>query len=305
MTDWASMDNSPRNAYLNGGGTAVDTSSQMVLFANQLAEIADLLGKREEAGGFRQEARELARQINAKLWNAQRRFYFDLTVDETQAPAKTIAAYWTLLAGVASPEQADALAAELRNPQSFGRLHRVPTTPADQEGFELRGGYWQGAVWAPTNTMVIRGLERYGQHELAREIGLEHLRIVAEVFRSTGTVWENYAPDQPQPGKPAKGDFVGWTGIVPILYFIEYAIGLQPDAPRNRLTWNLTSRQRCGCERFRFNGHVATLIAEPQNDPTVRRLTVQSDGSFALRVESGQEQWEFRVQEGRNEFVLK
>jgi hypothetical protein len=306
MTDWASMDNSPRNAYLSGGGTAVDTSSQMVLFAKQLAEIAELLGKHDAAAEFRGEANELASRINAQMWNAERRFYFDLTPDGKQAPAKTIAAYWTLLAGVASLEQADALAAELRNPRSFGRLHRVPTTPADQEGFDPLGGYWQGAVWAPTNTMVIRGLERYGKHELAREIALEHLRKVAEVFRSTGTVWENYAPDQPKPGKPAKGDFVGWTGIVPILYFLEYAIGLQPDAPNNRLTWNLTSGQRCGCERFRFNGHLATLIAEPKGDsPSVRRLTVQSDGAFSLRVETGSQRWDFNVQAGCNEFVLQ
>ncbi|MEI8374341.1 MAG: trehalase family glycosidase [Planctomycetota bacterium] len=75
------------------------------------------------------------------------------------------------------------------------------------------------------NTMVIRGLERYGKHDLAREIALEQLRMVGEVFRTTGTVWENYAPDATKPGKPAKGDFVGWTGIVPILYFLEFGIG--------------------------------------------------------------------------------
>ena len=46
MTDWASMDNSPRNPYLDKGGMAVDISSEMVLFGNQLAEIADLLGKK-------------------------------------------------------------------------------------------------------------------------------------------------------------------------------------------------------------------------------------------------------------------
>ena len=185
----------------------------------------------------------MARAINEKMWNAERKFYFDLTVDGTQSPAKTIAAFWTLLAGVASPEQAEALVAELRNPDSFGRRHRVPTTPADQPGFDPAGGYWRGAVWSPTNTMVIRGLERYGQHALAREIALEHLRTVGEVFQATGTVWENYAPDSASPGKPAKPDFVGWTGIVPILYFIEYAIGLKPDAPNNRLTWVLTSRE--------------------------------------------------------------
>ena len=33
MTDWASMDNSPRNPHLARGGCAVDTSSQMAMFA--------------------------------------------------------------------------------------------------------------------------------------------------------------------------------------------------------------------------------------------------------------------------------
>jgi len=305
MTDWASMDNSPRNAYLDKGGTAVDTSSEMVLFGNQLAEIADLLGKKGEAVVFRKEAADLARIINAKMWDAKRKFYFDLTVDGKQAPAKTVAAFWTLLAGVASPEQADALAAELRNPQSFGRKHRVPSTPADEAGFDPAGGYWRGAVWPSTNTMVIRGLERYGKHDLAREIALEHLRIVGEVFRATGTVWENYAPDAAKPGQPAKGDFVGWTGIVPIVYFLEYGIGLRADAPNNQLTWTLTSVKRCGCERFRFNGHTVTLVAQPPNDSSGQvELTVESDGEFQLWVDRGGKRRAFNVKVGKNRFTL-
>ena len=38
-------------------------------------------------------------------------------------------------------------------------------------------------------------------------------------LQSTGTVWENYSPDAATPGEPAKPDLVGWTGIVPIVYF--------------------------------------------------------------------------------------
>lgn len=38
-----------RNPLLAKGGTPVDTSSQTVLFADQLAEIADLLQKKDEA----------------------------------------------------------------------------------------------------------------------------------------------------------------------------------------------------------------------------------------------------------------
>jgi glycogen debranching enzyme len=306
MTDWASMDNSPRNSYLAKGGTSVDTSSQMVLFARQLAEMSDVLGRKQEAAVLRGEGERLARLINQEMWDSQRRFYFDLTVEGKRAPAKTVAAFWTLLAGVASPEQADALAAELRNPASFGRLHRVPTTPADQTGFDPAGGYWCGAVWAPTNTMVIRGLEKYGKHALAQEIALEHLQTVGKVFKTTGTVWENYAPDAPKPGKPAKRDFVGWTGIVPILYFLEYAIGLKPDAPNNRLTWTLATAKRCGCKRFRFNGHTVTLVADPAaGQPETTQITVDADGGFHLTVRRRGATGEFSVKPGRQTFLLK
>ena len=222
-----------------------------------------------------------------------------------QIPIKTIAAYWTLLAGIASPEQAGFLAAELRNPSSFGRKHRVPTTPADQLGFDPAGGYWRGAVWSPTNTMVIRGLELYGKNDLAREIAMEHLRMVGEVFRTTGTVWGNYAPDAAKQGRPAKGDFVGWTGLVPILYLFEYGIGLKPDAPKNQLIWNLTAVKRCGCERFRFNGHTITLVAQAQGIPPKMQVAVESDGPFQLQIKYKQKTWDFPVAVGKNLFTLE
>lgn len=299
MTDWASMDNSPRNVYLAKGGTAVDTSSQMVLFATDLAEFADLLGKKKEAGAFRAEADQVAKLINDKMWNPQRKFYFDLTVQGKQAPAKTIAAYWTLLAGVAAPKQADALAGELRNPKSFARHHRVPTTPADQKGFDPRGGAFRGAVWAPKNTMVIRGLEKYDKHKLAREIALEHLRIVGEVFQNTGTIWENYAPDSAKPGSRAKRDFVGWSGIGPILYFIEYAIGIKADAAANELVWDITSSRRVGVEKFRFGGKTVSLVCGPADNSGRRTVKVSSDKPFVLVVHWKGKQTRIEVPAGK------
>jgi hypothetical protein len=35
-------------------------------------------------------------------------------------------------------------------------------------------------------------------------------------------------------GAPSRKDFVGWTGIGPIAFFIEYAIGIKADAPANK-----------------------------------------------------------------------
>jgi hypothetical protein len=230
-------------------------------------------------------------------------FEFDLTLEGNRAPVKTIAGFWTLLAGVASGAQADDLVKELKNPATFNRLHRVPTLAADQAGYDPAGGYWRGAVWAPTTTMVIRGLERYGRGALGREIALNHLAIMGEVFQKTGTVWENYAPDAPAPGRPAKSDFVGWSGIGPILYLLEFAVGLKPDAASNTLVWEVASAKPLGVERFRFNGHVVSLKAEPAGgDRPSLKLSVGSDGPFKLVVRHGGREETYSVAEGQNAF---
>ena len=299
MTDWASMDNSPRNEYLARGGTAVDTSSQMVLFARNLADMADLQARTEEAAALRNEAAELAVVINEKMWDPARKFYFDLAADGKRAPVRTIAAFWTLLADVAGPDQVAALAAELRNPKTFGRKHRVPTVPADEPAYKPTGGYWQGAVWVPTDTMVIRGLERNKQGELAAEIALEHLRMVRDVFKETGTIWENYAPDAAKPGDPAARDFVGWSGIGPIMYLIEYGVGVRADASANTIIWTIRSPRRVGVERFRFGGKTVSLICEAPDAQGRRSVQVKSDGAFRLRLIHGGATRELDVSQGQ------
>jgi len=205
MTDWASQDNSPRNPFLEGGGTAIDTSSQMVLFARNLAEISSILGIQQDAVQFRSEADDLASLINEKMWNLERRFYFDLTFDEEIVPIKTICAFWTLLSKTATAERSKHLANHLKNLATFGRLHPVPSLAADENEYFPEGGYWSGAVWPSTNIMVIKGLEQYGYDDLAQEIAIKHLEAVVQVYHKTGTFWENYAADSLAPGKNTNG----------------------------------------------------------------------------------------------------
>lgn len=308
MTDWASQDNSPRNPFLVRGGTAVDTSSQMVLFARNLAEIAEILGMAQNAARYIEEAENLASLINQKMWDTGRQFYFDLTFEEEIIPIKTICAFWTLLSKTATPERAQCLVAQLQNPATFGRLHPVPSLAADEDKYYPEGGYWSGAVWPSTNIMVIRGLEKAGYDNLAREIAIKHLDAVVQVYRMTGTFWENYAADSLAPGINTNGasvvkDMVGWGGLAPILYFIEYGIGLKPNAPENQLTWKINSSEPCGCERFRFNGHIVDLIARPSLENSAR-ITIQSDGEFLLKVSRNRVEKVFCIAAGQNNLTL-
>ncbi len=286
LTDWASMDNSTRNKYLEPGGCGIDISCEMVLFARHLAQIADILGRQPEGRSYRQDAEELTTLINRHMWDEQRKFYFDLTIKGERAPVKTIAAFWAMLAKVASRSQAEALVAELENPATFKTIHRVPTLAANEPGFDPKGGYWVGAVWVPTDKMVMAGLENYGYADLAREIALNHLRNVVAVFKQTGTIWENYAPQHVTQGTPAKGDFVGWSGIGPIAFFIEYAVGVRADALANKITWDIRSPARVGVERFWFGGKTVSLVCEKADATGVRTVTVKSDEAFDLVITS-------------------
>jgi len=281
LTDWAGMDDSPRNDYLTGGGTAVDISSEMVLFARNLSEIASILKRSDESRKFEKEAEAMTKRINQLMWDEKSNFYFDLTVRGNAIPVKSISGFWPMLAQVSSKSQAAKLVDELENKETFNRAHRVPTLAADQKGFNQKG-YWTGGVWSPTNTMIIRGLEKYGYDSLAHAIAMNHLENVTKVYLETGTYWENYATDSLTRGAQSVKDFVGWTGIAPIMYLIEYAIGLKPDATKNELVWNITSSKRCGMKNLRFNGRTTTLIAVPSDNGLT--VNVASDGFYNLKI---------------------
>jgi hypothetical protein len=284
------MDNSPRNKYL---GCALDTSCEMAMFAAHLLEMLDVL---EGAGlpvpgdnlrGRLEEDRDnLGRIINRLLWDEKTGFYYDLKDDGSRAPVKTAAAFWALAAGIAGQGQAESLVRWLRDPGSFNRLHRVPVLAACEEGYDPRGGYWRGSVWAPTNTMILYGLEKYGYDELAREIALNHVDALARVWEETGTIWENYPADSISSADSDRRDFVGWSGLGPTRYLLRYALGLIPAAPSNTLGWKIDPRLLeqgpLGCRSFRF-GNIETDLETALLDGKPR-IRVRTNRPYTLEI---------------------
>lgn len=297
--DWASMDNSPRNAHL---GAAVDLSCQMVLAGRQLADIARVVAReadnagdtrralsvRAEAARLLTEAEELAETIRRHMWDPNTGFFYDLRPDGSRAPVRTVAAFWSLIAGVATQEQAERLAETLRDPQAFGTEHPVPSLAADDRRFDPDGGYYRGAVWPLMVAMVARGLTQYGMRELAREVAMGHVRAVAAVYEETETIWENYAPVGRRPGRPARRDAVGAAGLGPIGLLLEYGVGLRPHAPLRQLELDVQGLEYRGCERYWFAGCTLDILAagrQSPDDPV--EVQVTTDRPFHLLVRVG------------------
>ena len=209
------------DAKWNRQGRSVDMSAQMVLFANNLCDIANHIGNTADVDRFRTGAAQTTDAINMHCWNQDDCFYYDLGYGQ-RILRRHIGMFWTLIAGVVPEERMVPFLGHLTDPNQFWRKIPVATTPADSPDFQPAGGYWHGSAWAPTNYMIIRGLEAVGQHDLAERLARQYYWCVAEVFKTTGTFWENYAPDRIAPGDSSRPDFCGWTALAPITLWHDY-----------------------------------------------------------------------------------
>ncbi|WP_434690948.1 MGH1-like glycoside hydrolase domain-containing protein [Hungatella sp. SB206] len=293
VTDWASMDNSPRNKHL---GLAVDTSSEMAMFAGNLIDIMDVLVKRgyevpdydKRREGLVKDRMVLIEKINHYMWNEQDGFYYDMTFGERQTRIKTIAGFFPLVSGVADEKQGKRLIEWLEDKETFNRVHRIPVVAADEEGYDPRGGYWRGSVWAPTNALVTCGLEKHGFHKLAKDIAINHLDVIAKVYEQTGTIWENYPPDEISSGDADNKDFVGWSGLAPILYLVQYAAGLSLDRNETETTvrWEISEHLVrggvLGCKQYWFAGKTADFEAADAGGSL--EVSIHTEDCFKLNL---------------------
>ena len=166
----------------------------------------------------------------------------------------------------------------------------MPSLSADSPYYVEKGGYWRGAIWAPTNYMILRGLEANGYDTLAHDIALARVDHATRVFNETDTLWENYAPEFPAPGVRDENwicakDFVGWTGLIPISILYEYIMGIKSDPVHHKLRWDVRLLEKHGIADYPFGDHPITLHcqarASAEEEPVI---TVEADCPIEVEI---------------------
>ena len=239
-----------RRWFLNGHISWIDATSNQLMSARHLLRIGDITGETEGRSYLENEVERLKRYIDKKMWDPVSAFFYDRKADGSLSSLKSIVAYWTLLAEAVAPEKIEPFVAHLKDPAEFATPHRLPSIVRSDPDYSDDGDYWNGGVWPPTNTMVIKGLEAVGYETLAREIALNHYQNVITCFAKTGTVWENYSPSGPWQSSQSKPDNVGWSGLAPVAYLFEYVLGLRWDGKARRIRWNLGLTEKHGVLGF-------------------------------------------------------
>ena len=150
-----------------------------------LERMSTLLGQTGEAMKWGRRAAERQALITKLLWNEREGLFFDYQfVKRAQSTYDYAATFYPLWTGLASPEQARAVARNLRLFEQPGGIVTSRTESGAQWDFPYG--------WAPLQLLAVEGLRRYGYGADADRISEHFLSMVLENFNRDRTIREKY-----------------------------------------------------------------------------------------------------------------
>jgi alpha,alpha-trehalase len=158
-----------------------------LLYKNErdLAQISVWLGRNEDAKQWSTRAQNRKNLINQYLWDEKTGLFFDFNFEaEAISTYSYVTTFYPLWAGLATPEQAKAVAANVKLFERPGGLAMSTNETGAQ--WDLPYG------WGNIEMLAVEGLRRYGFNADADRISFEFLSMVAENFRRDGTIREKY-----------------------------------------------------------------------------------------------------------------
>jgi polygalacturonase len=182
LCEWSGLvsgwDNSPR--WDDGIVEAVDLNSWLCLDQQSLAQMATLLHKPPaEVAGWWRAANRTAQLMQDRLWDEDAGLFFDYSTKTNSSVAViTPATFFTLLPGVATPTQAQRMAAQIANTSTLRTTFPLPVISRSDKTYNA-SWYWRGPVWININWITIVGLQEYGLDTEAAWLRKATLSLVA------------------------------------------------------------------------------------------------------------------------------
>ncbi len=163
----------------------VDLNSLLYRMEMDTAAICTLLHRPRDAQLWTERAEQRAAKINQLMWNAKAGLYFDYNFDQKrQSDYRFVTTFYPLWAGIATPEQAAKVAANLPIFERAGGLQTSDSVTGDQ---------WDAPYgWAPMQIIANEGLRRYGFTADADRLSVKFLSMILRDFALHNTIKEKY-----------------------------------------------------------------------------------------------------------------
>ena len=226
------MDNDPASFGRPKSSTAnIFLNAFMVEELRCMAEYLRAQGDPARAEAYLEKRTALIAAIQAECWDDRDGFFYSVDVDVKTRKLdwfhQGLGVFWKTLpirirtwsgfiplwAGFATPAQAERLAAEAFNPETFGSDFGVCTLAKNERMFNLSAtnnpSNWLGPIWLVANYVVFRGLLNYGFRDGAARLCERSARLLAADLERTGCLHEYYDPFT---GAPVmNGGFINWN----------------------------------------------------------------------------------------------
>jgi hypothetical protein len=193
-----------------------DLNAYLTVQYDELAKIAGWLRRPADRARLTGLAQAQASRLVSAQWDAGQRRFLALPRSDGSRQPHTVADLLPLLTGRLPVEVADALAADITDPATFGAEPALPTVSRADPSFEA-DRMWRGPVWANTNYLLIEGLRRHGHAAAARRLTEQTLGLVC----ASGP-FEYFNAATGAPGSRAAAMF-SWTAAL----FLDLAIAAQ------------------------------------------------------------------------------
>ncbi len=206
----------------------------------RMAELArDVWRDRGLAERLDREAAELQTRFDEAFWVEGRGGYYALALDRDKRPVDSLCSNigHLLWSGIVPPERVDALVDALMGDALWSGWG-VRTMSTLDAGYNPLS-YHNGTVWPHDNSLIVRGLARYGRWPEAHRIA-ERLLAAAtyfgsqlpEVFSGLPRSETRFPIAYPTAARPQ-----AWAAGTPVL-LLQVLLGLEPDPRRETLVSN-------------------------------------------------------------------
>lgn len=271
----------------------VGLNSLVVLDGQMLARIATELGRDDDAATLTARADALAARVRERLWDPERQVFAARRWSGDWVRSLSPTSFYPLTAGIATPEQAEALVRRhLLDPERFwgprplaATTYDDPATPDDV--------YWRGRIWPPLVFLTWEGLRRYGYDAEAAELAERSWRMFAAEWTTRRHSHENLRIDPAAEAEVSDSDsFYTWGALLALMPLLEGAdaspwsgLTLRPDGGSVQSVGATYAMRREGARAVIERDGRAVLelsVATP-----VRELEVGPRIAFTLEVPEG------------------
>ncbi len=152
-----------------------DLCAFLIIQMDYLSKMAKRLGRVEESREWQENANKLQEIMIDELWSGEKFLHKKTITGEYNENSICALSYMPLVLGKRLPEKISKKM--VQNLKKDLITDYGIATESPKSDFFREDGYWRGPIWAPESYLIISGLDKMGEKELARELALKFCEL--------------------------------------------------------------------------------------------------------------------------------